>query len=218
VVVGEELARKAEGGARLREAGPGRLAAWARAGEGGQQEAGMVVQAVDDPGEPAVGQLDGGGVDLPEVVGELPFEPLPGRLPSGRLRGDQGVAPERAVDRAQGRRLDPRPLELGLDPARAPARVPLGQRHDLGLERGRDPARRAARPPRARLQSAPALLQVAAPVAVEARPRSLVAGRPPPPSRPCARARAAPSFSSLIDTTVRATRASRSRLRLGWQG
>jgi len=87
VVVGEELAGEAVGGGRAGEAGPGGLPGRARAGEGAEQEAGMVVQAVDDPGLLAPCQLDLGGVDLPEVVGARALE----RLRALRRRGGLGA-------------------------------------------------------------------------------------------------------------------------------
>src|SRR4029453_3450145 len=122
-VVGEELARKAVGGARLDEAGPGRLPARRRAGDRGEQKAGVVVEAVDHPSRLPFGELDLGAVDLPEVVREFPLETLARlRLPR-RLWSDQVIAAKSAVDRRHRRGLDPRPLELGMDAARAPARV-----------------------------------------------------------------------------------------------
>jgi hypothetical protein len=38
----------------------------------------MVIEEGEDPGEAAVGQVPGGGVDLPAVVGIGVFEPDPG--------------------------------------------------------------------------------------------------------------------------------------------
>src|SRR5215203_2765445 len=48
VVVGEELAREAVRGRRLNETGPGGLTGRAGAGERGEQEAGVIIEAVDD--------------------------------------------------------------------------------------------------------------------------------------------------------------------------
>jgi hypothetical protein len=141
VVVGEELARKPVGGARGEEAGPGRLPAWSLAGDRCEEEAGVVVQAVDDPGRLASGEFHLRPVDLPEVVRYLPFEALRRLRSPRRLRGDQVVAPERAVDRRHRRRLDPRPPKLGMDPARAPAPVSPAQLDDPRLQRGLDPGR-----------------------------------------------------------------------------
>jgi hypothetical protein len=50
VVVGEELPGKTVLGSSTREAAPGGISARALTGEGEEQEAGVVVQAVDDPG------------------------------------------------------------------------------------------------------------------------------------------------------------------------
>lgn len=131
----------------------------------------MVVEHVDDPDRLGVGERDLGGVDLPEIVREGALEALVRLAPPRRLCGDQVVALQRPVDRRYRRRLPPRPCELGVDPARTPARMPFTHGHDLDLELCVDPPRRAARPTRARLQTVDAVVQVTLPVAVVARPR-----------------------------------------------
>jgi hypothetical protein len=85
------------------------------------------------------------------------------------------VAPERAVDRRHRRSLDPRPSELGVDAARAPARVSSAKLDDPRLQHGLDLPRRHTRTARARLQPSDSLRPVPTPAAVEARPRDPVA-------------------------------------------
>jgi hypothetical protein len=38
----------------------------------------MVVQSVHDPDLGSLGQVDRGGIDLPQIVGDLALEALPG--------------------------------------------------------------------------------------------------------------------------------------------
>jgi hypothetical protein len=218
VVVGEELARKPVRRARPNETGPGCLPGRRLAGDRGEQEAGVVVQAVDDPGRLAIGELELGAVDLPEVVRRLPLE-APRRLqPPLRLRGDEVVAPERAVDRRYRRRLDPRPPKLGVDATRTPARMPPAQLDDPRLERGLDPRRRGTGTTRARPKPGDALLPVPAPVTVETRPRDPVPGAHLGHRLPGALSSSTSSFNSSIDTTFKAMPASRCSLRLRGQG
>jgi hypothetical protein len=174
VVVREQLPGYPVGGAGGHEAGPGRLAAQAVHRERGQQEAGVVIDDVDHPGRPLTGERDLSRVDLPEVVDQLALETPPRLDPARRLRRDQVVALERLVDRRHRRRLDPGAGQLGVNPPRAPTRVPLAQLHDSQLERRRDLHRRAARPPRPLGQAGSALVQIPPPVAVVARPRDAV--------------------------------------------
>ena len=119
----------------------------ALAGECAQADAGVVVQAVDDPGLFAALQRHLRGVDLPEVVGALALEALARLALPWWLRRDQVVAPERAVDGRNGGRCDPGASQLGMDAPRSPARVTPAQRANLDLEGGLDLSRRSARPP-----------------------------------------------------------------------
>jgi len=120
--------------------------------ERGEQEAGVVVDDVDHPGGLAGGERHLCRVDLPQVVRKVALEALRRLPPPRRLRRDQVVATQRAVDHRHRTRLDSCPPKFSMDPARAPARMPLAQRHDLRLELGCDLGRGAARPPRSRLE------------------------------------------------------------------
>ena len=66
----------------------------------------MVVQGVDHPDLGPILQVDPGGVDLPQVVGDLPLEPFPGLGAFARLVGHQMVTSERLVDGGDGWRID----------------------------------------------------------------------------------------------------------------
>jgi hypothetical protein len=85
----------------------------------------VIVEAVDHPGRLAGREPDPGGIDLPEIVRERPLEALARLRPSRRLGSDETVALERAMDLRDRRRLAAGPGKLGMDPARAPARVSL---------------------------------------------------------------------------------------------
>jgi len=133
-VVRQELSGKAVAGGGGLEAGPGGLPGWTGTGLGRQEEPGVVVQSVDHPGLGAIGKLDPGGVDLPQVVGDLALETLPGsRSPPGVVSHHM-VAPEGQVDGGDGRRLDPCSTELRTDPSGSPPGVILSQTADLRLE------------------------------------------------------------------------------------
>ena len=98
-----------------------------------QAEAGVVVQAVDDPGLLASCKRDLGGIDLPEVVGRLALEALVGPRSPPRLGGDQVVAAQCLVHGRDRRGVHPSPAKLGADPARPPARMAAAQLADLRL-------------------------------------------------------------------------------------
>ncbi len=103
--------------------------------------------------------------------------------------------------------------KLSPDPARSPARLLPSERADLEFEQGWDPARMRARPPRPRCQSVHAFLLVPAPVRVEAPleiPRRRHTSATESPVRSGSNNTC--NFNSSIDTTSRATAASRARL------
>jgi hypothetical protein len=106
VVVGEELAGQAVGGAGANEAAPGGLAARAGAGERAEQVTGVVVEAVEHPSLRALGERNLGRVDLPEVVRKRALEALARPAAPRPPRRDQLVALERLVDRRDGGRLE----------------------------------------------------------------------------------------------------------------
>src|SRR5579859_2161556 len=164
-------------GTGAHQAGPGCFACGAGAGEGGDEEACVVVDDVEHPGRLAVGEPGLGRVNLPQVVGAIALKAFPGLARSGRLGCDQVVALQRLMDRRHRRWGDAGTGKLGTDAAGAPTGMVPSQVHDLQLARRLDPARRAARPARARRQTVRSFLQEPLPVAVEARPRD-----PSPPT------------------------------------
>jgi hypothetical protein len=135
----------------------------------------VVIENVDDPAALPVSERHLGRIDLPEIVRGRTLEALVGRAPPRRLGRHQMVALERTMDRGHRRRRQPGPGKLSMDPPRPPTRMLLAQQRDLRLKLRLDLPRRAARGARARLKPCRPLLQVAAPVPVETRPRD-----PPP--------------------------------------
>jgi hypothetical protein len=73
----------------------------------------VVVEQVQDLDRAAIGQVPGGGVCLPELVGQLSLEADEGGArPLMGLRDDQTLAFENAPDGGDRRRV----VELGLEP------------------------------------------------------------------------------------------------------
>jgi hypothetical protein len=137
----------------------------------------VVVEGVHNPGLGAVLQMDLGGVDLPQIVGDLPLEALQGLGALLRLVGHQVVAPEGLVDGRDRRRGDPGALKLRSDPACSPPRMVLPELADLDLEVGVDLARRGGRTPGSGFETDDALRLVPPLVLVEGVP-----GDPSPPT------------------------------------
>ena len=119
----------------------------------------------------------------------------------GAVAGRPGGCAGARGGRSNGRRGDPGPSELGVDSPRTPARVSTAQRcrSRLRARPRSDPASGAAA--RTRLEPWRSLLQVPAPVAVEARARDPPPSRTPrPPTRPSCRARTGPPISTPPST------------------
>jgi hypothetical protein len=142
-------------------------------GPGREQVPGVVVQDVDHPCLGVTSEVDPGGVDLPQVVGDLPLEPPGGLGALLRLVGHEVVATQRLVDRGCGRRGGPGPQQLGADPPRPPPGVVLAHPADLQLEVGVDLPRGEEGTTRSRLEALDPLHLVAALVLVEGVPGDL---------------------------------------------
>jgi hypothetical protein len=180
---------------------PGGRAAQLQAGERGQQVAGVVVQDVDDPSALATFQLHLRRVDLPQVICERPLEPLDRLRPPRRLRRDQPVALQGAVDRRPRRHIDTGARELRADPARTPTRMLSPQPANHCFELRIDPYRRQARPARPRHQTIGAPRSDSdAGKRKTSRARSRAAGRPRRSSHRSARAPAQPPFATAPST------------------
>jgi hypothetical protein len=67
----------------------------------------MIIDEVHHRGFGVVDTDDLGGVDLPQVVGDLPLEALIGLRPAPRPGGDQAVANQHVMHRRHRRRSNP---------------------------------------------------------------------------------------------------------------
>jgi len=109
-------------------------------GHRGQQEPGVVVDELHDPARRPGREGDLGGVDLPQVVGDLAFKPA-GGAPGLGGRGATRWFRRRAwctVETAGG--WEPRPVELVVDPPGPPPEVIFAQAADLELQFRSDPS------------------------------------------------------------------------------
>jgi hypothetical protein len=154
-------------GGSVLEAGPRRLGRWAHHCQGSQQVPGVVIQGIHHPDLGAIMKVDLGGVDLPQVVGNLPLEALCGLRSLLRLVGHQLVAPEGLVDGRDRRRVHPRAVELRSDPPGSPPGMILSHAADLHLQVEVNLGRRPCGPTGSWLQARGPLRFVAAPVLVE---------------------------------------------------
>lgn len=82
-----------------------------------QEEPGVIIQGVHHG---PVGECDLGGVDLPQVVGDLPLEALGGLGSFPGLVGNRVVAPEDLMEGGDGRRIDAKASGFRSDPAGSP--------------------------------------------------------------------------------------------------
>ena len=138
----------------------------AGAGEGGQQIPGMVVEEVDPPGFGAVTERNLGGVDLPQVVGDLPFESLVGSRTSWRLCGHQPVTTQRLMHRRHCRCFKTLSGQLGADAAGTPTGMVSAHLNDPFLQLDGDLGWRGLRFSGLVLQTIQAFGQIAASIPV----------------------------------------------------
>jgi hypothetical protein len=141
----------------------------------GKQITGMIIQQVDHIRFGTVSQGHFGGVDLPQVVGDLPFKP-PVRFRFPPLGGgNQTVAAQHLMDGRHHRRIYPGADHFRTDPAGTPAGMIPTHLHNLCLQIGGDLMCRHQRSPRSVLQTLQPLGQVSAPIPVVGLPGDPIA-------------------------------------------
>lgn len=85
----------------------------------------MIIDQIDHRSFGVVDTNDLGGVDLPQVVGDLTFEPFIDSRAPRWLDGDQTVANQHLMDRGHRRRINPSASQFGANPSPSPPGVIL---------------------------------------------------------------------------------------------
>ena len=119
-VVGEDLAgQPVTGGSQLKGV-PGQLPGGSRTSDRSQQIPRMIIDQIHHRSFGIVGTNDLGGVDLPQIVGDLPLKALVGLRAAPRLLSDQAIANQHLMDRGHRRRINPSTSQFGANPSRSP--------------------------------------------------------------------------------------------------